>query len=286
MRVLIDRTSRIVGYDEAPFAGFRGHTMIGAIAGDIAGSVYEWNPTKRKDAALWGPGSTFTDDTVLTVAVAEHLLHGGDLAERFHAYVRDFPSAGYGGAFLRWAREGRREPYGSWGNGSAMRVSPVGYATGTLAEALRLAADTAAVTHDHPEGVRGAQAVAGAVFLARSGHDKVTIRAFVEHDVGYAIDRTLDEIRPDYAFDVSCQGSVPEAIVAFLESTGFEDALRNAISLGGDADTMACIAGAIAEPYYGGVPHDIRARALGHLPPRLRDVVEAFHERFVASPSG
>ncbi|MFO7545189.1 MAG: ADP-ribosylglycohydrolase family protein [Trueperaceae bacterium] len=254
--------------------------MIGAIAGDIVGSVHEWAKTKRKDFAFWALGSRFTDDTVLTVAVAEHLLTGHDLVDLFHAYVHAYPEAGYGGTFLRWATSRSRAPYGSWGNGSAMRVSPVGFAATSRAEALDLAARTASVTHDHREGVRGAQAVALAIYLARTGTDKTAIRRAVENDLGYDLAMTLDEIRPTYRFDVSCQGSVPQAIVAFLESSDYEDALRNAISLGGDADTMACIAGGIAEAFYGGVPEPIRARALAYLDERLLGVVEAFERRF------
>lgn len=254
--------------------------VIGAIAGDIVGSVHEWANTKRKDFTFWAPGSRFTDDTVLTVAVAEHLLTGHDLVDSFHAYARTYPDAGYGGRFVRWATSLDRAPYGSWGNGSAMRVSPVGFAATSRTEAMDLAASTASVTHDHPEGVRGAQAVALAIHLARTGSDKDDIRRAVEDDLGYELRMTLDEIRPTYRFDVSCQGSVPQSIVAFLESSDYEDALRNAISLGGDADTMACIAGGIAQAYYGGVPEPIRARALTYLDDRLLGVVEAFEARF------
>lgn len=256
--------------------------MIGAIAGDVIGSVHEGAGTKHEGFPLWAPGCRFTDDTVLTVAVAEHLLTGADLVDLFHAYVRAHPDAGYGGTFVRWAREGRREPYGSWANGSAMRVGPVGFAAETRDEAWTMAAETASVTHDHPEGVRGAQAVALAIFLAREGNDKDTIRAELEDATGYDLGRTLDAIRPGYRFDVSCQGSVPESIVAFLAADGYEDTVRKAISLGGDADTMACIAGGIADAFHGGVPSEIRARALGHLGARMLEVVEAFEARFMA----
>ncbi len=254
--------------------------MLGAIAGDVIGSVHEGAGTKRTDFPLWDPGSRFTDDTVLTVAVAEHLLDGTDLVEAFHAYVRLYPHAGYGGSFLLWARDRRTEPYGSWGNGSAMRVSPVGFAAASEEEAWTKAAETAAVTHDHPEGVRGAQAVALAIFLARHGASKNEIRAAIERDVGYDLSATVDEIRPGYGFDVSCQGSVPPSITAFLEADDVEDAVRKAISLGGDADTMACIAGGIAQAYFGGVPAEIRSGTLARLDDHLRQIVNSFEARF------
>jgi ADP-ribosylglycohydrolase len=215
-----------------------------------------------------------------TIAVAQRLLHGGDYVDLFHDYFHAYPQAGYGESFIRWAGRRSRTPYRSWGNGSAMRVSPIGFAGQTLDEVLEQATQSAVVTHDHPEGIRGAQATAAAVFLARAGRDKEAIKAQIERDFGYNVSERLDDIRAVYCFDVSCQGSVPQAIIAFLESTDYEDAVRNAISLGGDADTMACIAGGIAEAFYGGVPEDIRARALAELDPRLRCVVDAFTNRF------
>ncbi len=254
--------------------------MIGAIAGDIIGSVHEGAGTKTKDFPLFDEYCRFTDDTVLTVAVAARLLHGGDYVELFHDYFHAYPRAGYGGTFIQWAMCRSREPYNSWGNGSAMRVSPVGFACSTLDEVLVQAKQSAEVTHNHPEGIRGAQATAAAVFLARSGRDKDAIKAQIERDFGYNLSERLDDIRPRYRFDVSCQGSVPQSIIAFLESTDYEDAVRNAISLGGDADTMACIAGGIAEAFYGGVPEDIRVRALAALDERLRSVVDEFTDRF------
>jgi ADP-ribosylglycohydrolase len=258
--------------------------MLGAIAGDVIGSVHEGARTKTKDFPLFTAGSRFTDDTVLTVAVAECLLRGRDYVDAFHDYVDAYPAAGYGGTFLSWAFERRREPYNSWGNGSAMRVSPVAYVSATLEETLTAAGRCAEVTHNHEHGIRGAQATAAAVFLARTGASKEQIRTYSEEEFGYYLDETLDELRPTYHFDVSCQGSVPQAILAFLESTGFEDAIRNAISLGGDADTMACIAGAIAEPYYGGVPTDIAAPVLARLDDRLRNVLAEFRQRFGMRP--
>jgi ADP-ribosylglycohydrolase len=254
--------------------------MLGAIAGDVIGSVHEGARTKTKTFPLFTPHSRYTDDTVLTVAVADCLLHRRDYIDAFHDYFDAYPNAGYGGSFIWWASSRRREPYNSWGNGSAMRVSPVAYAGTTLEEVLQEAKRSALVTHNHEQGIRGAQATAAAVFLARTGSSKEQIRRYTEETFGYFLDETLTDLRPTYPFDVSCQGSVPQSIIAFLESDGYEDAVRNAISLGGDADTMACIAGAIAEAFYGGVPEEIRLWTLAALDERLRGVVEEFVERF------
>jgi ADP-ribosylglycohydrolase len=254
--------------------------MLGAIAGDVIGSVHEASATKTKDFPLFTHESRFTDDTVLTVAVADGLLHGGDYVGALHEYFHAYPHAGYGGTFFRWGGFRIREPYNSWGNGSAMRVSPVAYAFDSLEEVLHEAKRSAEVTHDHEHGIRGAQAVAAAVFLARTGAGKERTRRYTEEQFGYFLDERLDDIRPTYGFDVSCQGSVPQSILAFLESADFEDAVRNAISLGGDADTMACIAGAIAEAHYGGVPADIEEEVLERLDERLRGVAAAFRERY------
>lgn len=254
--------------------------MLGAIAGDVIGSVHEAAGTKTKDFPLFTADSRFTDDTVLTVAVADCLLHGRDYVESLHDYFHAYPTAGFGGTFFFWAAGRRREPYNSWGNGSAMRVSPVAHAFDSLDEVLAEAKRSAAVTHNHEEGIRGAQATAAAIFLARTGGSKDAIRDYVERAFGYDLSGRLDDLRPGYKFDVSCQGSVPPAILAFLESADFEDAVRNAISLGGDADTMACIAGAIAEAYYGGVPAAIERQVLGLLDERLRAVVAEFRGRY------
>jgi ADP-ribosylglycohydrolase len=253
--------------------------MLGAIAGDVIGSVYEGDNVKTPDfGPLFGRFSRPTDDSVLTCAVAEWLLReaGDDLPDRLKAWFRQFPYAGYGGTFAKWASSSTRSPYNSWGNGSAMRASPVGFAFATLDETLRQAARSAEVTHNHPEGIKGAQAAAGAVFLARTGHTTPEIRAFAESWLGYDLSRPLDQIRPGYCFDVSCQGSVPEAIVAFLESTDWEDAVRKAISLGGDSDTIACITGGIAAAFYGGVPPAIRAEVEERLPPAMRAILTEF----------
>jgi ADP-ribosylglycohydrolase len=254
--------------------------MLGAIAGDVIGSVHEHSGTKTKNFPLFVEASQFTDDTVLTVAVAERLLRGGSYVDWYHEYFHAYPEAGYGSSFIHWAEHRCREPYYSWGNGAAMRVSPIGIACNTLEEVLAQARASAEVTHNHPEGIRGAQATAAAVFLARSGYTKADIKTYIEQEFGYCLSERLDDIREHYCFDVSCQGSVPQSIIAFLEADGFEDAVRNAISLGGDADTMACIAGGIAEAFFGGVPDEIASQTLAVLDERLRNVVGEFQERF------
>ena len=260
--------------------GKGGELMLGAIAGDVIGSVHEGSGTKTKDFPLFVEDSRFTDDTVLTVAVAERLLRSGSYVDLYHDYFHAYPQAGYGSSFIRWAGYRRRDPYNSWGNGSAMRVSPVGFACDTLDEVMAQARQSAEVTHNHPEGIRGAQATAAAVFLARSGWTKADIKAHIEREFGYDLSERLDDIRQRYSFDVSCQGSVPQSIIAFLEADGFEDAVRNAISLGGDADTMACIAGGIAEAFFGGVPDEIAARTLAALDGQLSGIVSEFREKF------
>jgi ADP-ribosylglycohydrolase len=254
--------------------------MLGAIAGDVIGSIHEVAGLKTKDFPLFTKRNRYTDDTVLTVAVAEKLLRGGNYVDLFHEYVREYPTAGFGGQFVRWAEEGRRQPYNSWGNGAAMRVSPVGVFCDSLDEVEAEAKRSAEVTHNHPEGVKGAQATAAAVFLARLGYDKPAIKDHIEYEYGYNLSQRLDDIRANYFFDVSCQGSVPQSIVAFLESTDYEDAVRNAISLGGDADTMAAIAGGIAEAYYGGVPGHIRGPVLERLDDRIEGVISEFYGKY------
>jgi ADP-ribosylglycohydrolase len=259
--------------------------MLGAIAGDIIGSLHEYSATKRKNFVLFEPGSRFTDDSVLTVAVADSLLRGAPYLDKLHEYFRAYPGAGYGSSFHDWAREGRREPYNSWGNGSAMRVSPVGFARESLEEVLAEAARSAEPTHNHAEGVRGAQATAAAIYLARTGHSKAEIRRTIIERFGYDLDRRLDDIRPEYRFNESCHGTVPQSIIAFLESDDYEDAIRNAISLGGDADTLACITGGIAEAFYGGVPPLIARLAMMHLDDRLKQVTTEFYVRFMPAPA-
>ncbi|MGA9563981.1 MAG: ADP-ribosylglycohydrolase family protein [Candidatus Korobacteraceae bacterium] len=236
--------------------------------------------TKTTEFPLFVARSRFTDDTILTVAVADCLLYGGSYVDKFHEYTHAFPNRGYGAGFWRWVQYGAREPYNSWGNGSAMRVSPVAFAFQTVEEVLNEARASAEVTHNHPEGIRGAQSAAAATFLARQGASKKEIREFVQEQFGYDLNRTIADIRTTYEFDVSCQGTVPEAITAFLESEDYEDTIRLAISLGGDADTLACIAGGIAGAFYGGVPEPIARRTLALLDDKLRSVVTEFCTKF------
>jgi ADP-ribosylglycohydrolase len=217
------------------------------------------------------------------VALADSILSGVAYVDRLKEYYRRYPRAGYGGMFHAWAQSDSREPYNSWGNGSAMRVSPVGFAGESLDEVLRHAEASAAVTHNHPEGIKGAQAIAAAIFLARGGRDRTAIRAYVEQTFGYDLSETLDEIRIHYEFDVSCAGSVPQALIAFLESTDYEDAVRKAVSLGGDSDTIACMTGGVAQAFYGAVPEHIRQQVFERLDDRLTRVVEDFTRRFGCS---
>ncbi len=255
--------------------------MIGAIAGDIIGSRYEGRPIKTKRFPLFDAHCRFTDDTVLTVAVADAILSGSAYRQSLWRIGRQHPDAGYGGAFQRWLQSADPQPYNSWGNGSAMRVSPVAAAFTSENEVLRQARMSAEISHNHPEGIRGAQATALAAFLARTGSDKQAIRRRIQDRFDYDLGRTVAEIRPDYAFDISCQGTVPEAIIAFLDSDTYEDAIRNAISLGGDSDTLACITGGIAEAYYGGVGAVIEREVRRRLTPDLLDIVERFRATFV-----
>jgi ADP-ribosylglycohydrolase len=254
--------------------------MIGAIAGDIIGSPYEYSQIKTKDFPLFQRRCEFTDDTILTVAVADAILAGRPYVDSIREIGRRYPHADYGGSFSSWLHADDPRAYNSWGNGSAMRVSPVGFAFSSEDEVLRQARMSAEVTHNHPEGIKGAEATALAIFLARTGHDKERIRSRIASQFGYDLDRTVGDIRPSYSFDVSCQGTVPEAIVAFLDSVSYEDAVRNAVSLGGDSDTLACITGGIAEAFYGGVPDSIRAEVQARLTPDLWEVTEAFCRKY------
>jgi ADP-ribosylglycohydrolase len=224
--------------------------------------------------------SGFTDDTVLTVAVADAILSGGDFAEFIKRYAQLYPHAGYGGTFRKWMWSWESKPYNSFGNGSAMRVSPVGFAFNTASDVLNYAKRSAEVTHNHPEGIKGAQATALAIFLARKGKTKANIQEEISTRFDYDLDRNLDAIRPNYRFDVSCQGSVPESIIAFLESSSYVDAVKNAISLGGDADTMACIAGGIAQAYYKHIPADIISKVWEKLPTDLLAVIDRFNVEY------
>jgi ADP-ribosylglycohydrolase len=255
--------------------------MLGAIAGDIIGSVYESKNIKTKEFPLFDPRCHFTDDTVLTVALADAILNERAYSTLMKSYVHRYPNAGYGASFYRWALSSGFQPYHSYGNGAAMRISPVGWAFDGLEEVLEKARQFTEVTHNHPEGIKGAQAIAAAIFLARTGRSKEEIRSYIEATFHYDLSRTLDEIRPGYGFDVSCQGTVPQAVRAFLESGDFEDAIRNAISIGGDSDTLACIAGGIAEAFHGGVPRPISEKAWEILDEDLRDVILEFRNKYV-----
>ncbi len=280
--------------------------MLGAIIGDIVGSVYEWNNIKTKEFPFFKDNCCFTDDTVMTCAVADAIMNGAkrdDFIDSMKKYGNMYPHAGYGGRFRKWLFSDDRQPYNSFGNGSAMRVSPCGWImncgftsrTGLMpSNGQSIAALSAEVTHNHPEGIKGAQATSDAIFLARyyfggfSGdyeapindnpdECKRRIKEYIEEEYGYNLSRKLDNIRDGYSFNESCQGTVPEAIIAFLESTDFEDAIRNAVSLGGDSDTLAAITGSIAEAAYG-VPDWIRDKAMSYLDKPLLDVLKRWNE--------
>jgi ADP-ribosylglycohydrolase len=254
--------------------------MIGAITGDIIGSVNEHRPIKTTRFPLLTAESRFTDDTVLTVAVAAAILDKRDYGEVIVDFATRYPRAGYGRSFKQWVQSWEHEPYGSCGNGSAMRVSPVGFAFNTVASVLREAKRSAQVTHNHPEGIKGAQATALAIFLARTGKTKNQIKKELISRFGYDLERKLDDIRPAYSFDVTCQGSVPESIIAFLESDSYEGAVRNAVSLGGDADTQACIAGGIAQAFYGEIQQELVREVLGKLPAEFIGIWDRFREKY------
>ena len=268
--------------------------MIGAVIGDIIGSVYEFKGIKTKKFPLFSDGCNFTDDTIMTLAVADAILSVGEAG--FLSRVKEeslfksvliknmeklakkhpFPMGGYGGRFGEWLFSKEKEPYNSFGNGSAMRVSSCGIFADNLDVALLFAKWSAEITHNHPEGIRGAQATAACVYLANKGYDKKQIKEYIQYNF-YDLDFTLDDIRADYCFDESCQGTVPQSIVAFLESKDYEDAIRNTISLGGDADTMGAITGAIASVYYG-VPDEIKRKAKEYLTNDLLEILEAFEK--------
>jgi ADP-ribosylglycohydrolase len=269
--------SRIITGDHK--SGIKDFPMIGAIAGDMIGSIFEHHPQKSINFPLFNSYSRFTDDTVMMLAVARGLMKGRKYGTEMKDLGRKYPDAGYGGTFINWLFEDEIKPYQSWGNGSAMRVSPIGFYFDTESEVLQEAKASAEVSHDHPEGIKGAQAVALSILLARMGEGKEEIRRRIKSDFSYDLDRTIEDIRPGYRFDVSCQGSVPEAIIAFLDSSDYESAVRLAVSLGGDADTQACIAGGIAEAFYGGVPAAIQREVRGRLPDDLLGILEDFENK-------
>lgn len=270
-----------------PAPGDRGaDVMLGAIIGDIVGSVYEWNGIKTVDFPFWSDGAGFTDDTVMTVACADALMHTmgrnpgevrAAVIERMQYWGRKYPHVGYGSRFEAWLWEDVPRPYYSWGNGSAMRVSAAGWLYDTMEQTTAHARYTAEVSHNHPEGIRGAAAVAAAVFLLRNGKSKREVKSYVQDAYGYDLSGSLEEIRPAYRFDVSCRGSVPPAFLAFFESSDFESAIRNAVSLGGDSDTQAAIAGSLGEAHYG-IPPALREKALTYLDDEMKEVYNKFYQ--------
>ena len=253
--------------------------MIGAIIGDVIGSVYEFNNHRSKEFPLFQASSDFTDDSVLTFATAKVLLDGGDYAATYQQFARAYPHRGYGGRFSRWIKLDDPKPYDSFGNGSAMRIAPIGFAFADAETTLEEAKRSAEVTHNHPEGIKGAQAVALAIWMARKGEGKAAIRHAIEKQFGYDLSRDCDFIRQVNKFDETCQGSVPEAITCFLESVDFEDCIRLSISIGGDSDTIACIAGGIAQAYYRDIPNWIITETKARLPQEFLEILDRFEER-------
>lgn len=256
--------------------------LPGAICGDIIGSSYEFNPTKDLNFKLFDPDfnfSRYTDDTVCSIAIADALVTGKTFESSLLKWCRLYHHAGYGGNFRRWFRSATPTPYNSWGNGSAMRVSAVGAYSRSLNEVMCQASHSAEVSHNHPEGIKGAQATATAIYFALRGMDKNEIKSVIEKGFGYNLSRDYYEIRASYSFDVSCQGSVPESIIAFLVSTDYESAIRHAVALGGDADTMGAIAGGIAAAYYKEIPRHILEECLRRVPEDMREVIRNFNMR-------
>lgn len=262
--------------------------MLGAVIGDIAGSAYEFNNTRNYNFNLFPDGCDYTDDSIMTNAVAQWLLedpeHAQSTLEDIMVRVaksNPCPLGGYGSMFYKWLfGTGKREPYNSWGNGSAMRVSAVGWAFDTLEETERVAEISAGITHNHPEGIKGAQATAAAIWMARNGSTKEDIRSYIESRYGYELHRSWADLHLTYGWDGSCQGTVPEAIIAFLDSTGFEDSIRKSVSMGGDSDTLACINGGIAEAFYGDIPKEMRIMAERKFPEYVKDFLPKFKEHF------
>ena len=256
--------------------------MLGSIVGDIIGSAYEFKNTKRKEFHLFTPKSKFTDDTVMTLAVARWLCDDKEhcketLVQRMQEFGRRYPTAGYAGSFMRWLYNPEPQPYNSYGNGSAMRVSPVAFYSHSLQEALGLAKISAEVTHNHSEGIKGAQAIASSIYLARHGATKEEIKSYVEEQFHYDLSRQLDDIRPTYSYDMSCQNTVPQALLAFLEGANFEDVMRSAVSIGGDSDTIAAMAGGIAQAFYV-IPKKLSSYCYALLTPELRGVLNDFED--------
>lgn len=254
--------------------------MIGSIIGDIVGSVFEHRNIKITNFKLFNFGARFTDDTVLTIAIMDAILNDIPYDISLRNWGQKYPSKGYGAKFSEWLYSENPLPYNSWGNGSAMRVGPIGVAFNDIEKVLEEAKRSAEVSHNHPEGVKGAQAIASAIFFARTGSSKTEIKDFIANKFGYDLDRTVDEIRPDYKFDISCQGSVPEAIICFLDSSDFENCIRLSVSIGGDSDTIACMAGGIAQAYYKFVAPELIHTAKEKLPAEMNAVLYEFEQAF------
>lgn len=261
------------------FAGKR-NPVIGAIAGDIIGSIYEWENIKTTEFPLFQDNCFFTDDSVLTIALAESILAGKSYSDLIREYYIRYPHCGYGGKFKQFAQGLITEPYNSYGNGSAMRTSPVGCAYDSLDEVLKKAKEYASVSHNHSNGIKGAQAVSAAIFLARKRMNKEHIKNYVEETFGYDLSSNCDTIRPTYTFNETCQGTVPEAFICFLEGNSFESCIRLAISLGGDSDTLAAITGSISGSFYG-VPAEIASKAESYLDDKLLKVLKSFEEQYL-----
>ena len=259
--------------------------MIGSVIGDIVGSIYEFGNIKTKDFEFFNSNGSYTDDSILSFATADWILNGGEIARYYSRYgiENPWPMGGYGGSFQLWLVRSNRQndfrPYNSCGNGSAMRVGPVGWAFDTKEEVLAKAKESAECTHNHPEGIKGAQATALAIFMARHGASKEDIRNEIQNEFGYNLGFTCDEIRPTYTWGGTCQDSVPQAIVAFLDGIDFEDCVRNAISIGGDSDTIGCITGSIAEAFFG-IPDDIREKGISYLPSHFAELVNTFEGKY------
>jgi len=255
--------------------------MKGAILGDIIGSKFEFSKlryNKSEEFQLLSKGCTFTDDTVMTIATADAILNNIDFAESYHLWGSLYPDRGYGCNFASWLSNKSYEPYNSYGNGSAMRVSPVGWLYNDLETVFVKAEESASVSHNHPEGIKGAMAIAGCIYLARYQTPKKIIKEIIETYFEYSLNKTIAEIRPTYDFDETCQGSVPESIICFLEGNSYEDVVRKAISLGGDTDTQGCIAGSIAEAFYG-MPDKLIVKIDDYLPDNMLDVIEQFNKK-------
>ncbi len=259
------------------------HTILGAIAGNVIGSIYEWKNSEIVDFELFNNKAEYTDDTILLIAVTDAIISKKDFAKTIWNYGNRYPMAPYGGSFRKWLETKDLKPYNSYGNGSAVRVCAVGFAYDTMEEVLKVAEQTAIFTHNHEEGIKGARAMASAIFLAKQGKSKEKIKDFIEQTFHYNLSFTLDEIKSNYpyAFDATCQGCVPQSIVAFLESTDYENAIRLAISIGGDSDTIACMTGGIAVAYYNDIPNYIVDFVMKRLPQKFIDTINEFEEYLI-----